>query len=143
MSLWTMKEVIRMTGTTENALRYYNSKGVLPPTTQERDGRRQWLYDDAAVEKLKRLFLLKFIGISIEKAGDLLSNEKEYQDTIMKTIEQLKKERDRLDQKIFIAQTLAMSNGEDLVTVDEETDEVKAKVINEVIREMIRKNITD
>ena len=51
MSLWTMKEVMRMTGITENALRYYKSKGVLTPTIQENSGRRQWLYDDSAVER--------------------------------------------------------------------------------------------
>ena len=58
MSLWSMREVTRITGATESALRYYNAKGVLSPTVREETGRRQWLYDDEAIGKLKRLFLL-------------------------------------------------------------------------------------
>jgi len=140
MSLWTMKEVIQITGTTENALRYYNTKGVLPPTVKESTGRRQWLYDDVAIERLKKLFLLKYIGISIEEAGELLNCEKKYRDVIMKTLEQLKKERDKIDHQIFIAQTLAVSYGIDIFDSDEEMDEAKASVLNEIIRELIQNN---
>ena len=69
MSLWTMKEVTRLTGVTENALRYYNAKNVLPPTVQEKTGRRQWFYDDEAIEALKKLLLLKYLDVSVEEAG--------------------------------------------------------------------------
>ncbi len=140
MSLLTMKEVIRMTGTTENALRYYNAKGVLPPTVQESGGRRQWLYDEGAVEKLKRLSLLKYIGVSIEDAGAALENGEQYRTIMMKTLEELKRERDRLNKQIFVAQALALSHGADLFSADEEMDEAKATVLNEVIRELIPDN---
>ena len=140
MSLWTMKEVIRMTGTTENALRYYNAKGVLPPTVQETSGRRQWLYDDAAIDRLKKLFLLKRIGVTIEDAGKALDDEKIYMGTVMETLEELKKKRDKLDQQIFVAQTLATAFGKDLFTADDEIDEQTAEILNEAIREVILEN---
>ena len=35
MSTWTLKEVTQLTGATESALRYYNAKGVLAPTSKE------------------------------------------------------------------------------------------------------------
>ena len=87
MSLWSMKEVTRITGATESALRYYNAKGVLSPTVRENTGRRQWLYDDETVGKLKKLFLLKYIGVSIEEAGIAICEEKEFRRTIMKSLE--------------------------------------------------------
>ena len=140
MSFWTMKEVIRMTGTTENALRYYNAKGVLPPTVQESSGRRQWLYDEAAIDRLKRLSLMRHIGVSIEDAGRVLDDERIYQRTVMEKLEQLKKERDRLDRQIFVAQTLAAAYGDNLFTADEEIDEQTAAILNEAIREVIIEN---
>lgn len=140
MSFWTMKEVIRMTGTTENALRYYNAKGVLPPTVQESSGRRQWLYDETAIDRLKRLSLMRHIGVSIEDAGKALDDEGIYMGTVMETLDELKKKRAKLDQQIFIAQTLAAAFGGDLFTADEEMDERTAEVLNEVIREVILEN---
>lgn len=138
MSLWSMKEVTRITGATESALRYYNAKGVLSPTVQEETGRRQWLYDDEAVGKLKRLFLLKYIGVSIEEAGVAISDVNVFRRTIMRSLEELKKERDKLDLQIFIAQTLAVSDGMDLLVTDDELDDDMKLLLNEVIRECIK-----
>ena len=138
MSLWNMREVTRITGATESALRYYNAKGVLSPTVREETGRRQWLYDDEAVGKLKRLFLLKYIGVSIEEAGAAIGDEDVFRRTIMRSLEELKKERDKLDLQIFIAQTLAVSDGMDLFVADDELDEEKKLVLNNVIRECIK-----
>ena len=138
MSLWSMKEVTRMTGATESALRYYNAKGVLPPTIKEETGRRQWLYDDEAIGKLKKLFLLKYIGLSVEEAGAAICDEEVFRRAIMKSLEELKKERDKLDLQIFIAQTLAVSDGVDLLVTDDELDEEKKLLLNNVIRECIK-----
>ena len=139
MSLWTMKEVMRMTGITENALRYYKSKEVLAPTVQENSGRRQWLYDDSAVERLKKLVLLKFIRVPINEAGKALDDESTFREFVMSTLEELRKERDRIDVKIFVAETLAVASGEYLISTDE-ADERQVKILNEVIREVINSN---
>ena len=138
MSLWTLKEVTQMTGATESALRYYNAKGVLEPTIREQAGRRQWLYNEIAVEKLKKLFLLKYIGVPVEEAGTAINDEKEFRKMIMKSLEELRKEREKLDLKIFIAQTLAVSDGIDLNVPDDELDEAKKSIINDILRECIR-----
>ena len=138
MSLWNVKEVNQMTGATESALRYYNAKGVLSPTIREETGRRQWLYDEEAVGKLKKLFLLKYIGVSIEEAGMAIRNDEEYRRAIMKRLDELKKARDKLDLQIFIAQTLALSDGMDLFVSDDELDESKKVLLNTVIRECIK-----
>lgn len=138
MSFWSMKEVTRITGATESALRYYNAKGVLSPTIREETGRRQWLYDDEAILKLKKLFLLKYIGVSIEEAGTAVCDDEVFRRILMKRLEELKKERNRLDLQIFIAQTLAISDGMDLFASDDELDEEKKVLLNDVIRECIK-----
>lgn len=143
MSLWNVKEVNQMTGATESALRYYNAKGVLSPTIREETGRRQWLYDDEAVGKLKKLFLLKYIGVSIEEAGMAIRNDEEYRRAIMKRLDELKKARDKLDLQIFIAQTLALSDGMDLFVSDDELDESKKLLLNNVIRECIKEGTAE
>ena len=56
----------------------------------------------------------------------------------MKSLEELKKERDKLELQIFIAQTLALSDGMDLLTADDEMDEDKKLLLNSVIRECIK-----
>lgn len=139
MSLWTMKEVTKLIGVTENALRYYNAKGALPPTVQEQTGRRQWFYDKDALEKLKRLLLLKHLDVSIEEAGAAIRDEEIYRRTVMKSLEEMKKERDKLDHKIFIAEMLAVSFGMDLITPDKDLSEAEAAALNEMIRDCIRK----
>ena len=140
MSLWTMKEVTKMIGVTENALRYYNVKGVLSPTVQEKTGRRQWFYDDEAISELKKLLLLKYLDVSIDEAGTAIRNEKAYRRTIMKSLEELKKERDKLEQKIFIAETLAVTFGMDIIKSDDDLSAAEAAAITEVLKECIRES---
>lgn len=137
MTLWTMKEVIKKTGVTESALRYYNAKGVLPPTKQETTGRRQWFYDDESMGKLKRLFLLKYLEVPIEETREAINDNEMYRRIVMKSLEELRKERDKLEHKIFIAEILAAAFGMDLVEPDDDLDEISASALNEAIRECV------
>ena len=141
MSLWTMKEVTKKIGVTESALRYYNAKGVLPPTLQESTGRRQWLYDDEAIWKLKKLTLLKYLGLATDQIGMAISSDETYRSVVMESLEELRKARDKLDHKIFIAEMLAVSMGMDLFEPDEDLDEVEASVLNKAIREVILESV--
>ena len=140
MTLWTLKEVTEKTGVTENALRYYNTKGVLPPTVQEQTGRRQWFYDEGAIWKLKKLMLLKYLEVPIEETGDAINEDEKFRRIVMESLEELRKQRDKLNHKIFIAETLAVAFGMDLLEPDEELDEAGTSALNEVIRECIWKN---
>ena len=72
MSLITIREVTEITGITVNALRYYDSKGLLHPTVRNSGGRKEWLYDDDAVRKAKRILLLRRIGIPVESIASVI-----------------------------------------------------------------------
>ena len=75
MSYKTIKNVTELTGITEGALRYYDEKDVIRPTIKKATGRREWLYDDAAIKKLCLVKLLTFIGVPVKNAGLMLKNE--------------------------------------------------------------------
>ena len=138
MSLWTMKEVTKKIGVTESALRYYNAKGVLSPTIQETTGRRQWFYDNEAIYKLKKILLLKFLNVSIEEAGIAITDDEKYRAMVMTSLEEMKKERDKLDHKVFIAETLAISFGVDSIKANEDINDAEAVALNEMVREHLR-----
>ena len=129
-ALLSMKEVTQITGATESALRYYNAKGVLMPTVREETGRRQWFYDDEAILKLKRLSLLKYLGLTIEEAGAAIHDDKTFIPAITRCLEELKRERDNLSFKYFIAKSILATDESDLFPPDDETDEgVKQLII--------------
>ena len=143
MSLKTMKEVTRLTSITENALRYYNAKGILSPTVREETGRKQWLYDDVAVIKLKKLYLLRSIGVSLDEIKIAIHQEEQFWKVIMQRLEQLRKEQDELDLKIFIARILLMSRGEGLFQPEGDSDEVNTAVLNELISEYLKESVKE
>ena len=134
MSLWTMKETIRMTGTTENALRYYSARNVISPTVQEEGGRKKWLYDDEAIDKLKKLYVLKFLGVSLDDIRDALESEEHFRRAVLSSLNNLKRERWQMDMKIYVAQTMAVAYGSEIASEDENAGELRTDILDEVIR---------
>ena len=106
MSLNTIREVTEITGITVNALRYYDQKGVLHPTVRNPDGRKEWLYDDEAVRRAKRILLLRRIGIPVE---DITLVIDEMDEAILRTrLEELREERKLIDEQISLASVLLL-----------------------------------
>ena len=69
-----------------------------------------------------------------------MNDDEKYRRIVMESLEELRKQRDKLNQKIFIAETLAVAFGMDLLEPDDELDDASAAALNEVIRECIWKN---
>lgn len=118
MSLNTIREVTGITGITVNALRYYDNKGLLHPTVRSQGGRKEWLYDDEAVRRAKRILLLRRIGIPVESISSVLDKVDGMDETVLKSrLEELRKERQKIDEQISAAIMLMMF---DHLTADEE-----------------------
>lgn len=101
MSLNTIREVTEITGITVNALRYYDQKGVLHPTVRNPEGRKEWLYDDEAVRRAKKILLLRRIGIPVESITAVIDKTNE---AILTTrLEELREERKLIDEQISLA----------------------------------------
>ena len=121
MSLNTIREVTEITGITVNALRYYDSKGLLHPTVRNSEGRKEWLYDDEAVRRAKRILLLRRIGIPVESIAIVIEKADKMDEVILRSrLEELREERQFLDEQISLAGMLLLL---DEITSDAEVKE--------------------
>ncbi len=109
MSLNTIREVTEITGITVNALRYYDRKGVLHPTVRNSEGRKEWLYDDEAVRRAKRILLLRKIGIPVESIADVVEEAERMDEVILRSrLKELQEERKIIDEQISVASMLLL-----------------------------------
>ena len=109
MSLNTIREVIEITGITVNALRYYESKGLLHPTVRNPGGRKEWLYDDEAVRRAKKILLLRRIGIPVESIAFVLEKVDRMDERLLKTrLDELREKRKAIDEQISVASMLLL-----------------------------------
>ena len=109
MSLNTIREVTEITGITVNALRYYDSKGLLHPTVRNSEGRKEWLYDDEAVRRAKRILLLRRIGIPVESIALVIEKVDKMDENMLRSrLEELREERQLLDEQISLAGMLLL-----------------------------------
>ena len=109
MSLSTIREVTEITGITVNALRYYDRKGLLHPTVRNSEGRKEWLYDDEAVRRAKRILLLRKIGIPVESIVKVIEKADKMDEVILRSrLEELREERQFLDEQISLAGLLLL-----------------------------------
>lgn len=109
MSLKSIREITEITGITANALRYYDSKGVLHPTIRNTEGRKEWLYDDEAVRSAKRIVLLRSIGVPVESIALVLESVDKMDEKMLKArLEELRTERKAIDEQISVASMMLM-----------------------------------
>ena len=109
MSLNTIREVTEITGITVNALRYYDRKGLLHPTVRNSEGRKEWLYDDDAVRRAKRILLLRRIGIPVESIALVIEKADNMGEVILRSrLEELREERKEIDEQISVASMLLL-----------------------------------
>ena len=134
MSLNTIREVTEITGITVNALRYYDRKGLLHPTVRNSEGRKEWLYDDEAVRRAKRILLLRRIGIPVESIALVIDKVDTMDENMLRSrLEELREERQLLDEQISLAGMLLL--------LDEISSDVEVK--GELLDRMFEKTCHD
>ena len=134
MSLNTIREVTEITGITVNALRYYDRKGLLHPTVRNPQGRKEWLYDDEAVRRAKRILLLRRIGIPVEGIAAVMEKEDLMDEVILRSrLKELREERELIDEQISVASMLLL--------LDELTSDPAVK--DELLDKMFEKKCLD
>ena len=103
----TIKEVTKLTGITESALRYYDAKGILRPSRKNPTGRREWLYDDAAVSRLKVIRMYKQIEMPMSEIGKIINSMEENRaEAIVGQLEALMEKREHLQRQIVVTEFL-------------------------------------
>ena len=138
MSLNTIRKVTEITGITANALRYYDSKDLLHPTIRNTEGRKEWLYDDEAVRKAKRILLLRSIGVSVENIALVLESVDKMDEKLLRArLEELLAKRKVLDKQISVAGMLLLLD--DMSPDEEVRNELLDKMFDKVCRQDERK----
>lgn len=99
----TVKEVSELTKISIRTLHYYDSIGLLHPTSFTEAGYR--LYSDADLERLQLIMLYKELGFTLKEINEILnSSDFDKQKVIEHQIKLLKLKKERLEHLITFAQ---------------------------------------
>ena len=72
-------------------------------------GRKEWLYDDEAVRRAKRILLLRRIGIPVEGIAAVMEKEDLMDEVILRSrLKELREERELIDEQISVASMLLL-----------------------------------
>ena len=69
----TIGELAAAAGVTVRTIRYYESVGLLTPTERSDGGHRR--YDESAARQLRRILVLRELGIGLDAIGQVLASE--------------------------------------------------------------------
>ncbi len=69
--LYTAGEIARIAGVSLRTIRYYDTKGLLPPVSHSESGYR--CYDKSSIILLQRILMLKYLGFSLEQIQWLIA----------------------------------------------------------------------
>ena len=68
---YTAGEIARIAGVSLRTIRYYDTKGLLPPVSHSESGYRY--YDKHSLALLQRIMMLKYLGFSLEQIQHLIA----------------------------------------------------------------------
>ena len=116
--MYHIKEAAQLSGVSVKTLHHYDKIGLLVPAKSENGYRT---YSQADLERLQVILYYKYLGFSLEKIAELLSqDEQALLPHLVRQLEYLQQERDRLDTLISTLQkTIQAQNGEREMTAQE------------------------
>ena len=98
----TVKQISSLTGVSVRTLHHYDSIGLLKPTATTEAGYR--LYDDAALQRLQQILLLRELGFPLKDSPAILDAPEDVRRRALDDhIRQLDAKRRRLQDKISMA----------------------------------------
>ena len=100
--MYHIKEAAQLSGVSVKTLHHYDKIGLLVPAKSENGYRT---YSQADLERLQVILYYKYLGFSLEKIAELLSqDEQALLPHLVRQLEYLQQERDRLDTLISTLQ---------------------------------------
>lgn len=98
-----IKAVEELLGLSRANIRFYEDKGLLSPDRSENRYRE---YDEADIEQLKKIIILRKMGVSIEDIGALFEGKAELNEVLQKQSAELKAEIERLSGALTLCDRL-------------------------------------
>ena len=116
--MYHIKEAAQLSGVSVKTLHHYDKIGLLVPQKSENGYRT---YCQADLERLQVILYYKYLGFSLEKIAELLSQDnQDLLPHLLRQLEYLQQERDRLDTLISTLQkTIQEEKGERKMTMKE------------------------
>lgn len=116
--MYQIKEAAQLSGVSVKTLHHYDKIGLLVPQKSENGYR---LYSEADLERLQIILFYKYLGFSLKKIAELLSQEEqELLPHLNKQLQFLQQEREHLDTLISTLQkTIQAQKGERKMTTQE------------------------
>lgn len=112
---YTAGEIARIAGVSLRTIRYYDTKGLLPPVSHSESGYRY--YDKSSLALLQRILMLKYLGFSLEKIQQLIAAQEadalEQQAILEQQKGLLLEKKEQLEQLISTIELALRSHGED------------------------------
>ena len=96
--LYTAGELAKLAGVSLRTIRFYDVKGLLKPVGYSEAGYRH--YNQASVERLQRILMLKYLGFSLEKIEELLQDDTNDGEWLAQQKELLRTRKRRLEEMI-------------------------------------------
>jgi DNA-binding transcriptional MerR regulator len=108
---WSIQRIARLAGTTSRTLRHYAEIGLLPPARIGDNGYRY--YDQAALERLQRILLLRELGLGLPAIAEVLDASTDPVEALGAHLRWLDAEQQRLERQIrsVTATIAAMKKG--------------------------------
>ena len=116
--MYHVKEAAQLSGVSVKTLHHYDKIGLLVPAKSENGYRT---YSQADLERLQVILYYKYLGFSLEKIAELLSQDDQaLLPHLVRQLEYLEQERDHLDTLISTLQnTILAQKGEKKMTLEE------------------------
>ena len=116
--MYHIKEAAQLSGVSVKTLHHYDKIGLLVPAKSENGYRT---YSPADLERLQVILYYKYLGFSLEKIAELLSQDDQaLLPHLVRQLEYLEQERDHLDTLIYTLQnTIQAQKGEKKMTLEE------------------------
>ena len=118
-----IKQVEELVGITSKNIRFYENQGLLTPERAE-NGYRE--YHEQNIETLKKIKLLRKLGISVEEIRAVLNHSRSLEDCLEKHLAVLEKEREnRLNMQRLSDAILQQRDSIDTLNTNEWLDEME------------------
>lgn len=92
-----IKDVVLRTGLPENTIRFYESRGLVSPATQQRNGRTYHEFTEENVADLKQIILLRKARFSLEEIQTMQSSPEQIKTIVTKNLLRLSAEKQNLE----------------------------------------------
>ena len=118
-----INEVEALAGITKKNIRFYEEQGLLSPRRNVENGYRE--YGDAEVQTLRRIKVLRKLGVPIEEIRQMLNGTHTIADGMRRHLITLERERRNLEQSIGFCQELQK---EDIPAAALDADDILARM---------------